>query len=173
MGKFEESKQSGIHKWLNSLEGSWEGITKTWFEPEKLADESPMKGTIKPILGGKYIMHEYSSTMQGKPYEGISIYGYDLRYGESAESDARFQAINVDSFHTGTGIITQEGEPGNKKFSALGHYYWHVSPEEVQKWGWRTELDLQDDNTLVITIYNITPDGQSAKGVETVYKRVK
>lgn len=168
MGKFEESKQSGIHKWLNSLEGTWEGITKTWFEPGKLADESPLKGTMKLALGGRFIIHEYSGTMQGKPFEGISIYGYDM-----SDTEGKFQCANIDSFHNGTRIMLQEGEPSQDNFSVLGHYYWRVSAEEVQKWGWRTELDLQDDDTLVITIYNITPDGQSAKGVETIYKRVK
>ncbi len=166
MSKFEESLASGKHQWLNKMAGKWEGVTKTWFEPDKLADESPMTGTIKPILGGKFIMHEYNGTMQGKPYEGISIYGYNM-------SDEKFESVNVDSFHTGTFIMMQQSDEGAEKFAARGNYYWKVSPEEIQTWGWRTELDLQDDDTLVLLIYNITPAGEEALAVETIDKRVK
>ena len=49
--KLEASLESGMHKKLQSLTGNWEGITKTWFEPGVLADESPVKGAIRPLLG--------------------------------------------------------------------------------------------------------------------------
>lgn len=164
--KFEESKESGKHSALLKMEGEWEGTAKTWFEPGILADESIMKGSIRPVLNGMFLIHEYSGSMQGKPFEGISIYGYNL-------NDDKFQCANIDSFHNGTAIMMQNGEEGSGKFSSLGHYNYKVSPDEIQTWGWRTELDQPDNNTLKITIYNVTPAGEEAKGIEINYKRIK
>ncbi len=63
---FETSKVSAAHHQLNQLTGIWEGMTKTYFEPNVLADESPMHGTIKQVLGGRFIIHEYSGSLSGK-----------------------------------------------------------------------------------------------------------
>lgn len=165
--KFEESLAGGPHKLLNNMAGEWAGTTKTWFEPDKLADESPMTGTIRSILGGRFVIHEYKGTMQGESFEGVSVYGYNL-------SEDKFQASNIDSFHNGTNIMLLNGDEGNQKeLKVLGSYSYKVSPKETQHWGWRTEITQPDNDNLIITIYNITPEGLEAKGVETVYKRVK
>ena len=67
--KFEASKTTGAHFRLSKLVGEWEGITKTWFEPDKIADESPMRGSVRLVLGGRFIVHEYKGSMGGKPLE--------------------------------------------------------------------------------------------------------
>lgn len=124
------------------------------------------KETQRPGLGGRFILHEYQGTMEGKPYEGISIYGYEL-------NEERFQASYIDSFHYGASIMPLNGEAGSETLSVLGSYSYKVSPEEVQHWGWRIEIDIIDKDNVIISIYNITPAREEAKGVETVYKRVK
>ncbi len=48
---------------LKSLAENWEGTCRTWFEPGQLADESQVKGTIHPLLGGTFWRHEYAGTM--------------------------------------------------------------------------------------------------------------
>lgn len=163
--KLELSQKSGIHSLLLKMAGDWAGTAKTWFEPGKLADESIMKGSIRPVLNGMFILHEYKGSLQGNHFEGISIYGYNL-------NDDKFQCTNIDSFHNGTAIMMQNGKEGSDKLSATGHYNYKLSTEETQTWGWRTQLELTDDNSLIITIYNITPQGEEAKGVEINYKRL-
>lgn len=150
-----------MHYRLGLLVGQWEGTTKTWFEPGVLADESPMQGTMKAVLDGRFIMHEYQGSLHGKPFEGIAIIGYSM-------SNEQFECAWIDSFHMGTSIMFSEGNATDKLFSVFGSY---GGKELEQKWGWRTEIEMQENNRLMITAYNISPDGEEAKATETVYNR--
>jgi len=123
----EGSKTSGAHFQLSRLVGEWQGTAKTWFEPNKLEDESPMHGTMNLILDGKFILHEYQGSFGEKPITGIAIYGYHLDLG-------RFQSAWIDSFHTGTAIMFSEGKKGEKDILVLGSYA-YVTPEVEQHWG--------------------------------------
>lgn len=163
--KFETSKSSGAHYQLSRLVGEWKGTTKTWFDPRKLEDESSISGTMRLILDGKFIMHEYRGSFKDKPMTGIAIYGYHLDL-------EKFQCAWIDSFHNGSAIMFSEGKRGSKDLSVLGSYA-YVTPEIEQYWGWRTNIDVINDDEIVITAYNISPEGEESKAIETVYKKVK
>lgn len=158
--KFAESLENGPHASLAKFAGEWTGTTKTWFEPDVVADESPMTGTIKVILGGRFLMHEYSGSLQGKVFDGVAIFGFDI-------ATNKFQMAWVDSFHMSTGIMFSEGD-GADKFSAFGTYF---TGPDTPRWGWRTELEQVDDDNIVITAYNVEPDSDDQIATETRYTR--
>ena len=161
--KFEISLENGPHHQLAGLIGNWEGTSRTWFEKDVLADESSVKGTITSILGGRFVLHQYQSSLQGKALEGLAIIGYSFPYG-------RYQTAWVDSFHMGTGILFSEGETSDKRHSVLGSYGGEGMPEP---WGWRTEIQILDANQITITAYNIEPGAIEEKATEIIYHRVR
>jgi len=161
--KLEISKESGAHLRLASLVGNWDGSTRTWFEKDVLADESPMRGKIKLVMDGRFISYEYTGTLNNKPYEGNMLWAYDL-------GNEKCQCSWVDSFHMGTAIMHSEGHETGNGFIVTGKYGWIGIGEP---WGWRTELEIINSDQFIIRAHNISPEGDEAKATETVYHRIK
>lgn len=163
MSKLAQSQApGGPHHRLAQLAGAWAGTARTWFEPDKLADASPIAGMIRPVLDGRFVVHEYRGSMQGKPLTGIAIHGYHIDLD-------RYETAWIDSFHCGTAIMLSLGErrDDDAPVSVLGHY----SVPGSEPWGWRTAIEMPDPDHLVITHYNIMPDGTEARAVEIQYTR--
>jgi hypothetical protein len=154
----------GAHYRLAQLAGTWAGTARTWFEPDKLADASPITGTIRPVLEGRFVVHEYRASLQGKPLTGMAIHGYHIDFD-------RYETAWIDSFHCGTSILVSQGERRAQEdaapMSVLGHY----SVPGHEPWGWRTTLEMPDPDHLVITHYNVVPGFGEAKAVEIQYTR--
>jgi hypothetical protein len=167
-GKLEQSKIDGAHALLASMVGEWRGVARTWFEPGKLADESPIAGSTRLVLDGMFLLHEYEGTLQGAPMKGIALIGYSL-------AEQQWQVSWIDSIHNGTRIMHSKGQTpfslskkASDPLSVMGSYPAGEGPD----WGWRTTIELRGRDNLVITHYNITPDGEESIGVEIDYKRV-
>ncbi|MFC3549690.1 DUF1579 domain-containing protein [Lysobacter cavernae] len=165
MGKkeFEASlAEGGAHHRLAQMAGEWAGTFRLWFQPDQLACESPQRGSIRSILGGRFLLHEYQTRFGDDLIDGVALYGVHL-------DDDAFESAWVESFGTGTSIMFSAGSAGAEHFNVLGSY---GDGQGGPRWDWRTEIEQPDADHLVITMTNITPQGEAAKAVEVRYARV-
>lgn len=166
MGKaeFEASLQCGGHKALSAMAGEWQGTTRVWFEPDQPpAMDVAQRASIRSVLGGRFLLHEYRYGEGEQAGEGIALYGLHL-------DDAAYESAWVDSFHTGTSIIFSVASSQERGgFNVLGSY---GDGQGGPRWGWRTEITQPSEDELVITMFNIEPGGAEARAVETRYGRV-
>jgi hypothetical protein len=155
------SLASGPHALLGSFVGSWTGTTRTWFEPEELLDESETSGTVRAVLDGRFVVHEYAGMLQGKPTAGHAVVGFEL------DRD-RFVCAWIDSAHMTTAVMLSVGATGVRdEVSVLGSYDVPDGPA----WGWRTTFESLSADELLVSHYNVPPDAPAYLGVETRYRR--
>jgi hypothetical protein len=159
---FEQSSGSP-HHFLRQLVGGWTGMTQLWVEPDVLTDESAVVGSVQLILDGRFALYLYQGSVEGEPQHGMFTFGYNTL------SD-QYEASWVDSFHNNTAIMFCVGSPVENGFSVLGSY-----PDLTggPDWGWRTVVELLDNDHLVISAYNISPEGGEAKAMESRLMRMR
>ncbi|MFT7668627.1 MAG: hypothetical protein ACI8X5_001321 [Planctomycetota bacterium] len=65
------------HAKLSKAAGDWDVKAKFWMTPDGPPMDAVGTSKTRTILGGRYILEEYSSEFMGMPYEGMLIQGYD------------------------------------------------------------------------------------------------
>ena len=100
---------------FKKLIGKWEGNSRTWFEPGKLADESKVTGEFVEVLDGRFVRHTYEGTIQGKPRRGEELIAFN-------SMTKLFQSSWFDNFHMNYAIMFSQGESTERGFKVRGDY---------------------------------------------------
>lgn len=151
------------HHFFSQLAGHWTGTSKLWIEPDKLADQAPVMGSIQLVLEGRFAIYLYQGSIEGEAQHGMFTFGYNTTLEQ-------FEASWVDSFHSQTAIMFCTGNARENGFWVLGNY---PDPTGGPDWGWRTEVELLDPDHITVTAYNISPEGSESKATEARLERVK
>jgi hypothetical protein len=141
------------HQRLRSLVGTWDGLVRTWFEPDKPPDETRLAARIDALLGGRFVRIDYQGTAMGKPHAGQMLLAYE-------RDERRYAMAWLDSFHTGTALMLSTGQAdADGAVSVLGSY---AAGDE--RWGWRTVFRFGD--RPVIQAFNIPPGMDEVPAIE-------
>ncbi len=161
MDAFERSLQHGAHALLEAMTGAWRGRARLWLVPGALHGEAPVSGEVVTVLGGRFVRHDYSTTIDQVQHGGTALLGMEL-------SQRAWQVAWADTFHMGTGIMLSEGPftRGEAAISVLGSY----DAGDGAPWGWRTTFEPAG-HRLLVRHFNITPEGDEALAVELDYRR--
>ncbi len=68
---------SAEHMELVKMTGAWTQHYKMRWAPDAPWQGSTGTSTIKSILGGRYVQEDVSATMEGMPFQGMQLLGYD------------------------------------------------------------------------------------------------
>lgn len=148
------------HKLLARMAGTWNTLTKSWWEAGKPPEESSGVCEQRMVLNGRYLQQECSGDMMGTPFTGIGFTGYD-------NHTRKFVSTWMDS--TSTAIWYFEGpiEADGKSFTQKSRYDDPVrGPME-----WRSVCRLVDDNTMSFEMYGTVLGAAEEKMMEMKYTR--
>lgn len=131
--------------------GNWSGEYELWFEPGDPINRSATNLTASQQPEG--IRVAYNWTFDGSPHAGTYLI------------DADGAVAFVDSFHTSSSVM--ECTPNGRVLDVTGTY-----DAGGQRWGWRTRFEMPSPNELLVTAWNVSPDGDETQATRASYQRV-
>jgi hypothetical protein len=165
MAKWAEIKTPGApHKKFEEMTGKWSATAKFWMDPSAPPSESKGTAEFKTILGGRYLVQEFTGDWMGQTFHGMGITAFD---------NFRQEYIDLWFDDMGTGIFISRGadDPAGKVITCKGMT---DDPMTGQKdIPTRSVSTTVDKDTHTMEMYATGPDGKEFKSMEMTYKRLK
>ncbi len=149
------------HEKMAKMAGKWKLAVTMWMAPGAPPQKSDATAEFKPILGGRYLQQEVRGNMNGQPFEGMGVEGYDNVTKE------RFGTW-VDSMSTGAMVMKGKCAAGAKKCTLKGKVSDAIAGKEVPV---SETVTVNDDNSFTFEMQGPGPDGKMFKTVEILYTR--
>ncbi len=151
------------HAQLAKKAGQWTFQGKMWYGPDMPAAEFDGTSSIKSVMGGRYIFEEVKSEVEGMPFLGFGIGGYD---------NLTKQYIGTWLDNMGTGIIRMQGTASadGKVINYKGEH------PDLMSGRYKTVRSTEtstDDDHFVVSMYDTAPDGKEFMMMEMIYARTK
>ena len=151
------------HEDLQRRVGDWDVTVKFWFAPGAPPEVSEGSSTVEAIMGGRYILEHFESTMpDGTPFKGMGLVGYD-------NIKERFVATWVDVMSSG--LLTAESTSHADDFSRVEYHGESPDPVAGRYKDQRSVETWSDPDTRVMEAWEEGPGGAEVKVMEITYTR--
>ncbi len=158
-----EFKPQKEHEWLRAFEGTWEA-------QGSMKDESGVehrsKGTetVRSVLGGFWTLMEFKGEMDGKPFDGHGMIGFDPGRG-------KYVSTWMNSCSPCFMKAEGRADPVGNLLSLEGDTY---DPKTGKKTTLRLVHELRSRDARKLTFYAPGPDGSTEQAMgEITYTRKK
>lgn len=152
------------HKALDPLVGSWDVKMNMWMDPSAPPQESKGTSETKWILGGRYLQEEMTSEMNGMPYHGFGLSGYDRVKKE-------YFSFWMDDMSTGIMTLFGQMDAGGKVLTMTGSY--PDVTKNMQECKMRMVTKTVSNDQHLFEMYTSGDDGKEFKNMEATYTRKK
>jgi len=151
-----------MHELLKPMAGNWKTTSKSWMKPG--AEPMVSEGTCESswILGNRYLQSTYKGDMEGMPFEGVGIMGYDNMKKE-------FVSVWMDNMGTGVALSEGVADPSGKVMTMKTTMNDPMSGKMIP---YKFVTKVMDENTYTMTMMNMK-DGKENTEMEILYTRMK
>jgi hypothetical protein len=158
----EAGKPSAEHQKLQPLVGNWNLTLKMWTDPSQPPAE--LNGTVqrKWIMGGRFLQETVKGEFDGKPFEGMGLWGYDA-------AQKKFTTTRACSLCGTMSSGLSDFDATGAKFECATEGVCPLSGETVKG---RDEVVIESDDKIVMNVFK-TIDGKEVKAMEIVSTRRK
>lgn len=163
MQAFAEAAEPGEeHALLATLVGEW-AATAQFSMPGGEEMQSEGKSSNQMVMGGRFLLQNFTGEMMGQPFKGISYTGYD----NLAE---KYQGVWMDEMATGIWISEGEADENGKILTFTGEA---MDPLTRQPMPFKHVLTIDGQNKHFFDLYQPGPDGEMMKMGRITYERVE
>jgi hypothetical protein len=149
------------HERLEWRLGAWAGEVTYWPFPGAAPVTAAATSTASWVLDGRWVRQEFRSEVNGKPFEGLGLLGYDRIAGQ-------YVSMWLDS--TSTGVLTLVGDcEGECRELVLAGT--RVDPQTSKEYGVRQVVRRLDDDRFMVEFYDELDDGSMFKSLEIRWQR--
>jgi len=152
-----------MHKLLAQQEGDWTTEGKMWMDPKSAPMVTKGECSYKMVLGGRYHESQLKGDFMGQQFEGRGLMAYD-------NFKKQFESSWIDNMGTGMMKTTGKFDPATKTFNMTGK---EIDPMTGKEMAIRETLQIVDNDTQVMTMYNSVGGAPESKTMEMTFKRKK
>lgn len=151
------------HKILQKKVGVWDVDYKYWNNPE--APPAVFKGAsmFRMLLGGRFLEQDHEGEMQGVPYFGRGLTGFDRR-------SKKYVSVWMDTMSTGFNVTEGTCDAAGKVCTETGEVDDVVDGRKTKV---KMVTTFQDADMFVVEMFVSQPDGPDVRTMLDTYTRQK
>jgi hypothetical protein len=155
-------KPGAAQEKMAQFAGQWDATVKWRMDPDAPWTESPGSSSNQMWYDGRYLHQNFSSDMQGMPFKGMSVMGYNNLTKE-------YEATWIDNMSTGIMFMTGKADAAGKVFTFTGEGADPMQPGKKKRMREVTTINSAEKHTS--EFFESGPNGKEFNSMTIVYTK--